>query len=184
MFHCAKVELLKLAASIKYVLISSAFSQSVGQLIPFLLSQQVSQQVAMEVLKWSGCHDQFYQPLLHLCLVKLTLARVHTRKMKSSRVSSLRCRHSIRRKRWALKLILALSWDSKNSHSLSDLRLSSSDRPDTCSHFMPSSPTQHMILSAILLFVIIRDFFVFTLHGGIAFEQFSFGMQQLQLSNE
>ena len=78
------------------------------------------------------------------------IARVRTHKMKSSRVSSSRCRHSIRCKRWTLKLILGFGWDSKNSHSLSGLRLSSSERPDTCSRLVPSSPMPRKILSAFL----------------------------------
>ena len=75
------------------------------------------------------------------------IARVRTRKMKSSRVSSSRC---IRCKWWTLKLILGFSWDSKNSHSLSGLRLSSSERPDTCRRLVPSSPMPRKILSAFL----------------------------------
>ena len=47
----------------------SAFSQSISALTSFRLSQQIM----LEILKWSGCYYQFYQPVFHLCLVEFTL---------------------------------------------------------------------------------------------------------------
>ena len=127
-FLCVRVELLKLAVSSSYGLVSSAFSQGVSQHFAspnrshWKSSSGVDAIISYISLSsisvWSNSHF---------------IARVRTRKMKLSRVSSSRCRHPTRCKRWSLEFILALSWDSKNFHSLSGLRLSSCDQPDICS---------------------------------------------------
>ena len=145
MFPCARVELLKLATPANYGWYCLPSARASASLYPFAFPSRscwksssgvdaiISSINLSSISVWSNSHF---------------IARVRTRKMKSSRVSSSHCRHSVRCKQWTLKLILGFSWDLKTSHSLSGLRLSSSERPDTCSRLMPSSPMPRKILSA------------------------------------